>query len=253
MQQHVGDLVGQGADRVGRAKAGVHPDAPVRPGRRARSPAAVAAPRAKAVRRGQGDQRVPGSGRHLPGRQPLRRTGGRRSPGGLGDVPHVAEPGARREDLDAALPLADLPPGRLPRLVSGDHGGAGALRRDQQDGGEVLAGHACGGAQPAGPVLAGAQRSYLGVQSILQRGELALVRVAAGCGFPFGRRVGGHGDPSGGCRPQALASQRRRSLAIRWPCARTPRASAAWVSRTPRRSASAMTLLAASTSSPSGV
>ena len=231
----------------------MHPDAPFRPAARACSPSAVAAPGAEPVRRGQSGQRVPGSGRHLPGRQPLRRTGRQRSPGGLGDVPHVAEPGARREDLDAPLPLADLPPGRLPRLVSGDHGGAGALRRDQQHGGEVPAGHARGGAQPAGPVLAGAQRPYLGIEAILQRGELALVRVPAGCGFPFGRRVGGHGDPSGGRRPQALASQQRRSLAIRWPCARTPRASAAWVSRTPRRSASAMMLLAASTSSPSGV
>src|SRR5260370_34195670 len=71
-------------------------------------------------------------------------------------------------------------------------------------GGEVLAGQQRGGAKPEGPVRAAAQRTYLRIQAILQRGQPA--RLGSGAdGNQFGNQPPARGpsqSASPGSRPE---------------------------------------------------
>ena len=130
--------------------------------------------------------------------------------GGLGDVPDVGdavadEPGLGRgvvvlagggvgggaaaqdrgEDGDAALALVDLAAEVLPGAVAGDAGGVGAGGQDGDGVLERVGVEAAGDAQPALPVLAGAQLADLVGEALVEGGEAVL----AGGGVGHGQRL----------------------------------------------------------------
>ena len=200
MHQHVAELVRQRPGSRLPVQAGEDPDAAGGPHRDPVIGAAVLALDREALPPGHPAQGVPQAWRRVPwrGRDGRADCDGRAA--GLGEIPDVADPvgvapGRVRfigflvlvrhavpgcglagggEDRDSFFLPADLPSGLAPGAVVPHQGGAGLLRGDEQDVGEVLAGQPCGQPQAAGPVLGRAYRLGFLVQAVAQRGEFAL-------------------------------------------------------------------------------